>query len=61
MADGFFDEGYELFGYEVRKVARSCLGEVPQATGAEWKLVLGFQSPEYKHACRVAKKRVKVC
>ena len=37
MAEGFFDEGYELFGYAVRKVASKCLGEVSRDPLPEWK------------------------
>ena len=37
MAEGFFDEGYELFGYAVRKVASKCLGEVSRDPMPEWK------------------------
>ena len=39
MSEGFFDEGYPLFGRAIRKVARQCLGEVPGGKCPEWKLV----------------------
>ena len=39
MSEGFFDEGYPLFGHAVRKVAERCLGEVPKRGGPEWKIV----------------------
>ena len=38
MVEGFFDEGYELFGYALRKVAHKCLGAVPVEGGPQWKL-----------------------
>ena len=37
MAEGFFDEAYELFGYAVRRVASKCLGEVSRDPMPEWK------------------------
>ena len=78
MSEGFFDEGYPLFGRAIRKVARQCLGEVPGEKCPEWKLVFseelaalsqhkrqialsapgGFQSEEYKEACKQAKVQV---
>ena len=39
MSEGFFGEGYPLFGHAVRKVAERCLGEVPKRGGPEWKIV----------------------
>ena len=37
-AEGFFDEGYQLFGHALREVALAKLGVVPSAHLAPWKV-----------------------
>ncbi|CAE7564241.1 CFDP2 [Symbiodinium natans] len=63
MVEGFFDEGYELFGYALRKVAHKCLGAVPVEGGPQWKLdnapkLARTKGGEYKAACKKAKNQV---
>ncbi|CAE7737354.1 unnamed protein product, partial [Symbiodinium necroappetens] len=55
MSEGFFDEGYPLFGHAVCKVAERCLGEEKRQVALH--APGGFLSEEYKEKCKDVKKQ----